>query len=186
MNTPNTPSITDPKLLDLAFAPIQTKLESGLSWLDKAFGKCQRLERLLNGKTTIKPSIYVGGNDDRQYLDLFPDSSIGNFCFFDVDDLKEHAWQRNQGGPVMAKVGIVFWFDFRDVYPTDHVNKSVENVIDEILQILKTTRLVVKSHVEQSANIYPRYTIAEIDNQFLMRPFGGFRINCELQINESC
>ena len=39
---------------------------------------------------------------------------------------------------------------------------------------------------ELAENVYRGFTLDEIDNQFLMHPFGGFRFEGVLSVNQPC
>jgi len=181
-------NIISPALLDAAFAQVQAKLLSGLSWLDFAFGKAQRLERQREGQTIRYPGVF--GSKD--YINMFPDSHLGNFCFFDVPDAQViEDWRRGHFNRFHTGFGLVFWVDLRDVYPADYTRRTTEHVKEEVLRFFATTsfagcRVEPTEIDERTENIYPGYTIAEIDNQFLMRPYAGFRMSGVITYDEAC
>ena len=47
-------------------------------------------------------------------------------------------------------------------------------------------RIVLNKIYERAENIYRGYTLSEIDNQFLMHPFSGFRFDGLLEFDELC
>jgi hypothetical protein len=85
-----------------------------------------------------------------------------------------------------VKIGLIFWFDFRKVFldPDDWRLFTVENVMDQVFNVLKDGSFVnsemhfLRSWVE-GVNIYNGFSDKEVENQFLMRPYGGFRIDME-------
>lgn len=79
VKNPSVPNLIEPKMVDLALLEIQAKLLSDLSWLNNAFGKVDLMKEGI-------PCVYVGGPVGEDYLGLFPDSHLGNFCFFDFKD----------------------------------------------------------------------------------------------------
>lgn len=187
MRTPQIPTLADAKLIDKALLPIQTSLTTKLSWLNHAFGKAQRLKEVVEGKTVIYPGVYVGGEE---YLKVFPDSHIGNFTFFDIEDGEELDHKGRGNVDFSVNFGLVVWFDYRTVYQADWQQRTIENVKSEVIDALKTTLLPIGSSLritrswERSENIYKGYTDKEIREQFLMRPFGGFKLEGELQFSE--
>ena len=177
IRTPAVPVLVDPKLIDVALSEIQTILTTELSWLDHAFGKAQRLKRDDGAKTVTYPAVYIGVKD---YLPAFPDSHIGNFAFFDIQDGEEITNGR-QTVDFEANFGLIVWFDYRSVYSADWQERSIDNVKAEVIEVLKNAVLsqssisLVRSW-ERSESIYKGYTDNEVDRQFLMRPYGGFKI----------
>lgn len=188
------PTVTAPtsaKILDRAFAAIQTTLEAQLSWLTTAYGKAERRVRMKDGREAFYPAVYANALD---YLAVFPDSHLGEFCFFDVaDGYRFDPFRFGSYSKIRAEFGIVFWFDFRNVYtsPTNWQERTNQHVITEVLAALRafstpSIHLQCNQVWERAENIYQGYTHREIDNQFLMRPYGGFRIDCEAYFNEDC
>ena len=191
--TRNTPTLDTPVLIDQALAEIGTTLLAGLSWLDKAYGKCQRLVELgEGGQRLVSPFVYVGAADQAgEYLGLFPDESVGNFCFFDMEDNESIEWNAGITSRHIVTFGLIFWFDFREVYPVNHLTRTAENVKADVLQILHTKPLTLSAvrpagFVDRVENIYAGFNHREIEKQFLMRPFGGFRLNGELRFDQPC
>ena len=78
-NNTRAPIIKAPELLDVVINNIQTGLTENLGWLDKAFGRAERLVKYgANQKKIYTPNIYIGGNE---YQEVTPDAGIGNFSF---------------------------------------------------------------------------------------------------------
>lgn len=184
--SPTQPTLIDPKLIDLALGEIQTELTTGLSWLTTAYGKAVSRKYIKDNNTFVRPEVYVGG---KEYLSMFPDSHLGNFSFFSVDDGEEINSHSFGNLRFSANVGLIFWFDYRDVYPGDWQAKTIDNIKFDIITAIKGFRLVRSKIIlsrswELSKNIYNGYSDKEIDNQFLMRPFGGIRIDFEIRYNE--
>lgn len=184
---PKVPALTDPKLFDSALLEIQGKLVASLPWLDYAYGKAQRMVKDNNGRAEYYPGVYIGGAD---HASVFPNDQIGNFSFFDVDRKQPIDSLDRQGYNVEADVGLVFWFDFRKVYPDDFEARSLDNVRFDVLEVFRTmilrkSQFKITGTAEEAVDIYPRYRDKEIDTQFLMRPFGGFRLNLFLRLSSS-
>jgi len=180
---PTIPQPVDPKLIDVALLEIQTALTSKLSWLNHAFGKAQKLVELKEKRQVKFPAVYIGKED---YLKMFPDSHIGNFTFFDIEDGQDIAHMGRRVQDYRTKGGLIVWFDFRTVYPNDWQQRTIENVKFDVIEAIKDTTLVqsqirMSKSWERAEAIYKGYTDKEIDNQFLMRPFGGFRIDFDIK-----
>ena len=186
IRTPQIPVLVDAKLIDKALIELQSSLTSKLTWLDHAFGKAQRLKKLVEGKVVVYPGVYVG---KEEYLNVFPDGHIGNFSFFDIEDGEELDYRSRQNIHTEAKFGLVVWFDYRKVYPADWKSRTIENVKAEVMAALKTTSarnssIRLTRFWERSENMYKGYTDKEIDQQFLMRPYGGFKLEGTITFSE--
>lgn len=196
MASNNAPVIPGAVMLDSVLAGIQQGLVDNLSWLDVAFGRSQKLVRkVAGGKTIITPNVYCGGwngHGPQDYIEVSPDSKIGNFSFFVIDDP-----QTIDAGPWARKIktpfGLVVWFDLRRVYGTED-NRNTERLKADVLRVLAgrdgwhltAGRVTTSKIYEQNENIYRGFTLSEIDNQYLMHPFGGFRIDGLLEYDELC
>jgi len=191
----NAPVIPNAVMLDHVLASIQSGLVQNISWLDVAFGRAQRLTKNINGKRVITPNVYCGnwnGHGPNDYIEVSPDSKIGNFSFFWIDDpqtIDPGPWART----IKTPFSLIVWFDLRQVYNAA-ANRNTEKLKADVLRVLEgragwhlpdghilTTRIY-----EQNENIYRGFTLSEIDNQYLMHPFGGFRIDGILEYDELC
>ena len=191
----NAPIIPNPVMLDAVIGEIQTGLTDNISWLDAAFGRAQRLTKMMNGKRIVTPNVYCGGwngHGPNDYIEVSPDSKIGNFTFFEIEDpqtITPGPWARE----IKTPFGLIVWVDLTRVYNTD-ANRNTESLKAEILHVLNgragwhltNGRIVVNRIWERVENIYKGYTLSEIDNQFLMHPFWGMRVDGLLEYNELC
>lgn len=183
MPTNPTPIIlTDPKGIDYALKEISEKLTgvTGLSWLDNAYGRAEVKKGIEGNDKIVYPAVYVG---NREYLKLHPDSHLGNYCFFVVEDGEEIINQSIKNKELKSNISLIFWFDFDTVYPSPLIpdEYSIENVKDQIsdffnANVFPNSSFVWENYYHKGDNIYKGFTDYEIDNQFLMRPYGGFRI----------
>ena len=195
MATPNAPVIPNPVMLDEIIGEIQTGLIENISWLDAAFGRAQRLSKNMNGKRIITPNVYCGGwngHGPNDYIEVSPDSKIGNFSFFEIEDpqtIDAGPWARE----IKAPFGLVVWFDLTRVY-NSATNRNTEKLKAEILHVLNgragwhltNGRIMINKIYERAENIYRGYTLTEIENQFLMHPYYGMRFDGVLEFNELC
>ena len=179
IKAPTIPTMTDPKLLDWVLLEFQTKLSSSLSWLDHAFGKAQKFQK--DGLTY--PAVYIGAND---YLNVLPDSHIGCYSFFDIDDGQKinHMPSRVQDYEVTG--ALIFWFDLRDIYPTDSNLRTIENVKSDIIDAINTSRLTrcqfeLLNVYEEASNVFRNYTHKEIKTQFRMYPYSALKFTFRIK-----
>lgn len=182
------PKIKNPELLDKVIVLIQQGLADNLPWLDYSFGRAERLVKMINGKRYYEPFIYVEGNE---YIPVSPDSKLGNFSFFVVDDPVSIDWVPNQQSGYSVPVSIIFWFDMRTV-TNDPDNRNLEAVKLQIMKALnggfwlREGSMSFNRVFEKAENIYQGFTLDEVDNQFLMAPYAGFRFVGEIGITETC
>lgn len=189
------PIINNPVMLDKVIGQIQQGLVENISWLDVAFGRAQRLTKNVEGRSIITPNVYCGGwngHGENDYIEVSPDAKIGNFAFFEVDDpqtIEVSTWIRQ----ITTPFALIVWFDLTRVYGVPD-NRNTEYLKAQILKVLNGRggwhlgdgRIVLNQIYERAENIYRGYTLSEIDNQFLMHPFAGFRFEGTLQFDELC
>lgn len=195
MATSNAPVIRDPVMLDAVLADIQSGLVDCLPWLDVAFGRAQRLTRVVSGRRIVTPNVYCGGwqgHGENDYIEVSPDSRIGTFSFFDVEDpqtVGPGVWSRS----VKAPFGLVVWADLTRVYG-EADNRNTERLKAEVMRVLSGVagwhpsvgRITVARIYERAENIYRGYTLSEIDAQFLMHPYWGMRLEGIIEFEEPC
>ena len=182
-----TPIINNPELLDKVLGEVQKGLTNNLPWLNYAFGRAQRLVKEIRKRKHYIPGVYSGKND---YLEVSPDADIGNFSFFKIEDPQLMDWDPKIRGRIKADFSLIFWFDLRKIEGTQ--GRNTEMVKAQILKALnggfpiRNGRISISRIYEEAENIYKGYSIQEVDNQFLMHPYAGFRFKGTLTINESC
>lgn len=181
------PVVQNPELLDRIIGAIQRGLVENIGWLDVAFGRAERLVKMSpNGRRIYTPNVYAGGNE---YTEVTPDANIGNFSFFWVDDPQRVDIVRNVSISIDATFSLIVWFDFRKVLDEGRNKEQVKRELLDVLNggfRLPEGRITINKVYELAENIYRGFTLDEIDNQFLMHPYGGFRFEGELQITETC
>lgn len=189
------PIIDNPVMLDKVIGQIQQGLVENISWLDVAFGRAQRLTKNVEGRSIITPNVYCGGwqgHGENDYIEVSPDAKIGNFAFFEVNDpqtIEVSTWIRQ----ITTPFALIVWFDLTRVYGVPD-NRNTEFLKAQILRVLngrggwhlENGRIVLNQIYERAENIYRGYTLSEIDNQYLMHPFAGFRFEGTLQFDELC
>lgn len=191
----NAPVIKNPVMLDAIIGEIQNGLIENITWLDVAFGRSQRLSKNMNGKRIVTPNVYSGGwngHGENDYIEVSPDSKIGNFSFFEIEDpqtINAGPWARE----IKTPFGLIVWFDLTRVYG-EADNRNTEKLKAEILHVLNGRagwhlshgRILINKIYERAENIYRGYTLTEIDNQFLMHPYSGMRFDGILEFDEHC
>lgn len=182
---------TDAVLLDAAIQEIAGALKKGLPWLDNAFGRADRVKGVKNGRTYYTPAVYEGEAARKfDYRSMLPDQGNGSFSFFVCEDP-----QTVGAGPgpreLTSPFALVVWTDLRRVYRSC-ATRNVEALKLQVLQLLSAgtwkslRRLTVTRIFDRAENIYKGFTLDEVDNQFLIQPFAGFRIEGTLYYEEPC
>lgn len=180
--------------LDRVLGEIQQGLIANLPWLDAAFGRAQRLVRNTpSGRRITTPNVYAGTKGKvNDYIEVSPDAEIGNFSFFAIEepqDILPGVGQREFRIPF----GLIVWFDCRRAF-NSATNRNIEALKLDVLRVLsgRTGFALAQGHIEvtriyeQAMNIYRGFSLDEVDNQFLMHPYGGFRIEGYLYFLEEC
>lgn len=186
----NIPIVKSPTLIDAVFSEIQIGLKANLSWLDYAFGRAQRVTKKIKDRTYIFPACFAG---KEEYLDVSPDSNLGCFSFFIVNEPQIIEWIPNQLGRIEVPFALIVWFDLRKVFPQSYNERNTEAIKAEILKALnlyikpESGRFIFNRMLERAENIYKEFSgVMEIDNQFMLHPYGGFRFDGTLTINQPC
>lgn len=182
------PTVENPELLDRIIGNMQQGLADNLPWLDVAFGRAERLVKYdARQRRVYTPNVYAGGND---YKEVTPDANIGNFCFFWVDDPQDITQEKGVSFGISTTFSVIFWLDYRKIFNANTRNR--EAVKRQIMDVfnggfwLKGGRIEINRVYELAENIYKGFSLDEIDNQFLMQPYGGFRFEGNLSIGASC
>lgn len=177
-----------PEMLDIIVNNMQQGLSDTLPWLDNVFGIAERLVKYNEkGKRIFTPCMYQTGNE---YMELLPDSDLGNFAFFTIDDPQGVDYDRSSVA-MKTPFSIIFWLDYR-LINSDASTRNKEMVKRQILDALnggfwlKNGRIKINRIYALAENIYRGFSLDEIENQFLMHPFGGFRFEGVLEISETC
>lgn len=174
-------------LFDRVIQGLQDAL-GNLSWLNHVFGRSKRLVVMRDGIRRYTPNVYKGKGE---YIQLLPDNTgLGNYCFFVMDDPQTVTVPYGNSNRLKAPFSLIVWCDMRTVGATkdDH---NTERLKEEVLKTVRRSWLrhgaVTLDRVyERAENVFTGYTIDEVDNQYLMSPFAGFRITGEMIIDEEC
>jgi len=188
MNIPSTPKPVSPAFTDKIIVQVQDVLKNKLSWLDYSFGQSQRLVTTKDGKDYFYPGIHLG---KEKYLNVLPDQNLGNYSFFIIEDPQNIDFRAHTSNNVRLKYSLVFWFNLNKVFPSV-TDRNTEALKAQILKIMTRQlfltwgRVDVRQIYELADNIYKGFSLKEIDSQFLMQPYGGFRFEGEMIFTEDC
>lgn len=179
---------SDTRLFDRVIANVQEGLAENLPWLDHIFGKAERLVTEINGKRYFSPNVYKG---DNEYIQLLPDNTeLGNYCFFTLEDPQDVDWVVGGRTHLKTTFSLIVWVDMRTLEDKDE--RNTEMVKQEILRVLnggywqRHGKISVDRVYEKAENVFSGYTIDEIDNQYLMQPFSGWRFTGQISSSIPC
>lgn len=174
-------------LFDKAFGYIQDALATNLPWLNHILPQAERLVKLINGKRIYSPNIYVG---DNEYEQIFPDAdNIGNYSFFMLDEPQDVSYEAGSRVKMSAPFSLIVWFDIRTLYADDV--RDMEQAKKDVLRAVKRTWMregyfSITDVFQRAENVFKEFTLDEVDSQYLMQPYGGFRLRGEIHIEEEC
>ena len=180
---------TRPYLFDRVIQSVQDSLGQ-LPWLTHIFGRSERLVKTspANGQRIVTPNVYYKKGE---YLSLLPDNrELGNYAFFVLEDPQQVTVPMGNVNRVKAPYSLIVWVDMRTVGAT-YDDRNTEQLKEALLKTVRRAWLrhgnVNVSKVYQRAeNVFSGYTLNEVDNQYLMAPYAGFRLTGEMQIDEEC
>lgn len=187
----------NPVLEDRALLYLQQHLAGQLPWLNYAFGRASKLAITRDGRTVYYPAYPA--NDAvwaKEYIPLWPDELLGNFCFFELrDEQIVTNWGKRDMTHNTYRFGasLVFSFNLRNIYGGETwKNSTPANVVNEVFVLGLATFANVGVSIEadryyhNAENVYRGYTHNEVKNQFNMRPYGCFRIDLEVNYLPGC
>lgn len=178
----------NPQLIERVIGEVQVALSDSLPWLSHVFGKAERLVKMQNGRKYYTPNVYAGGND---YVSVSPDSHLGNFCFFRCDDPETITWEIGARNDAEANVSVIVWCDLRTIEAAGS-DRNAEAVKREVLRVLngglrlQHGRFHVTKVYELAERVFDGYTLDEVDNQFLMHPYCGWRFAGTMWVQDYC
>jgi hypothetical protein len=188
INIPTVPKPTTPAFFDKIVVQVQDTLKAKLSWLNYSFGRSQKLIRKQGDKEYYYPGVHIRAEE---YQSVEPNNDLGNFSFFILSDPQEVDFNPHTTNNVKAKYALIFWLKLDTVFPNS-TDRDTETLKADILKILTRElfltfgRLSVTSIQEDSKNIYKEYSLKEVESQYLMQPYAGFRFEGDLLLNEPC
>lgn len=177
-----------PSLMDRVVASLQDGLAKSLPWLDHAFGIAERLVKEQDGVRRYTPNIYLGGDE---YLLLLPDQGLGNFAFFTIDDPEQVEWSVGDTSRLTATFSLIVWLDMRTV-EDDNDERNTEAIKAQVLRAMnggiwvRTGSIALSAIYSRAENVFAGFTLDEVDNQFLMSPYTGFRYEGMMMVKDDC
>lgn len=177
---------TNPKLVDGVIAEIQQRLAAQIEWFTNIYGRVERLKEEVDGQTYYTANVYKSGND---YTLIAPDSGLGNFAFFTVDEPEDVEQYIGEPVRIQSPCSLIVWVDLRTI-PSGE-NRNTEAVKNEILHALNSLylrygRFYISKIYNRAESIFKGFSLDEVNNQFLMQPYCGWRFEGEIDFVADC
>lgn len=174
----------NPRLFDFVIQQIEMGLSEKLLWLNSVFGKCEKLKHRQNGREYILPNWYHGG---QQYTQVLPCSDLGNLVFFVLNDPQDIEAQSGQLTKYTTDFSVIFWYDTRTIDTERNTERIKEDIIKALNGITLTMGRVTYNTIwEDAENVLKGFDMSVIENQYLMAPYSGLRIDGKLTTFEIC
>jgi hypothetical protein len=178
---------TNPQMFDRVIQDLQQGLANELPWLDHCFGRCERLVKIVDGRRYYTPNLYIGGGE---YIPVSPDKMLGNYSFVMIDEPEQVISPNKQAMEMRAPFSLIVWIDLRTTDPRDE--RNMEEIKAEVLRAINFSSWIRSGHVHcdrvytRAESIFDGFSLDEVDNQFLMAPYCGFRFTGEMMIMDVC
>ena len=110
--------------------------------------------------------------------------------FTKIDEPEQVEWNYGNYTHFRSPFSLVVWVDMRTIEGIDE--RNTEEVKDMILRALKRQSWIKHGGMKfdriynRAENVFQGYTLDEVDNQFLMSPYCGWRFTGELWIDGEC
>ena len=179
-----------PKLFDEAVGYIQAAINADNSlgaYFDNIFGIAERTVKIIDGRKYFTPCWYTGKGE---YLGLLPDDKLGNYAFFTLDEPQEIEHEQGLQNRYTCGFNIIVWGRFDSTTDVDG-DRNREAFKSELLRVIEGTWMkrgyfLLDRIYERAENVFQGYTTDEVDNQYFMQPYFGYRIHGELTITDEC
>lgn len=168
-------------MVDTTLENIAVLLKAELPWLNEAYGRAFTLIHPVD--RFEYPAVHLAGTE---YLNVLPDDIVGNTSFFKVED-PQKVIDFGTGHKLNFRAHLIFWFNIETIVGGSFTLQSLEVVKRDILKALHRIRFIdILNVYEQAENIFKGYSIKQIDTQYLMLPYYGYRISMDIYTNKVC
>ena len=179
-----------PRLFDEAVGYLQQALqgdETFSQYLDNIFGIAERTVKQIDGRNYFSPSWFVNGYD---YINLLPDDTLGNYVFFTLDEPQEIEHEQGLQNRYTCGFNIILWAKF-DANIDTYQDRNREAVKSDFLRVIEGAWMRrgyfrIDSIYERAENVFQGFTTDEVDNQYMMQPYYGYRFHGKITISDIC
>ena len=183
---PIPPQITSP-MLEVKVVQDLQNLFSPMSWLENAYALTKiGLEKTQEVTQFKYPQVYAGDTAKKaEYYDLRPNDNLKSYCFFEIDAPLEYDQTQEQANYFLS---VVFWFNLAKISGRTYDYSS--ELVGHVLKILKESVYQAKiSDIKvekRPEEIFSKYSFNEQESQFLMYPYGAFKISFKVTDEADC
>lgn len=179
-----------PRLFDEAVGYLQQALQGDAmfsQYLDNIFGIAERTVKKIDGRNYFSPSWFVNGYD---YINLLPDDELGNYVFFTLDEPQEIEHEQGLQNRYTCGFNIILWAKFDSNIDT-YQDRNREAVKSDFLRVIEGAWMRrgyfhIDRIYERAENVFQGFTTDEVDNQYMMQPYYGYRFHGEITISDIC
>lgn len=187
-----------PRLIDEALQPFNVVLKANVSWLSNCYGMAHtRYKDAAQGSNSAtnrrKHAFPAVPGEKTEYINLFPDEHLKSFSFFVLENgMMDVEYTSDTNSPkIEATLGMVVWYDLRDIYGAQWATNSVQNVVRDLMQVLRTLHVVGLYHswykvAFDKNRVYSGFSVGDIDEVAFMRPKGCFKLIGDIIYKETC
>jgi len=178
------PKFDNPVLVDAVIQDIQTAFEVDLvAWLQYVYPKAKiGVGKNADESVATYPQVYKNDGSGK-YLDIRPRSETRSFIFFEVNDPSEISLTGDVDENTYD-LSLVCWFNLKSIDPSrteDFTMELVNDVLKSLDGIVALSDKITVGSVEiNPENAFDKYTLPQADTQYLLFPYGGFKINFDV------
>ena len=184
---PAIPTIVNPVGIDTVIQNIQVNLASGLTWLEKSFGRAWlHQEKQPDGKVVKLPKCYSGTGE---YINVLPNDNLKAQSFIAVRDKEKNDGisPSRLGASKTRDLSIIFWGNLKKINGaktyifTEELKREVEKIIIGLEYILS-----INGYWDERAEIiFADYTLMDANTQYLMHPYFAMRFDITVSYFDS-
>ncbi len=172
-------------MINTVLDDMATTLKKLLPWLDNAYGKAYTL---VSSDNYLYPAAHVAGNE---YISLLPNDMLGNYLFFELEDPSTIVPLSQIRSTTKFRVNLVVWFNLENIYGIIEDKILSDDIKEDIIQALASrfysnAFISISEIYENAENIFKRYSLKQVDTQFLMLPYYGFKFVLDIIERKVC
>lgn len=161
-------------MINILLNNIALSLSKQLPWLTHSYGKAYRL---IDAENNLYPAIHT---DNTEYISLLPNDSLGNYLFFELKDPQWLTTYTQDRFVSKFKVDLIVWFNLESIYGPITDNVLSDDIKSSIILALANrfhpgANIEIVEIYESAENIFKNYSLKQVNTQFLMLPYYGFR-----------
>jgi hypothetical protein len=189
-NNPST-GVTGATGLNAAIESIRSSL-AALTWLEKSFGRAWEFkEKNTEDRTISIPKVFMGQTDNKEgeYLNVLPNDFLKAQSFIKMAGPEEWTqFNRYDGSMKSRKISIIFWCNLKEIDVSKNYifTDELKDQVEDILRKHPSISSLDAYYDERAEDIFNGYSLEEVETQYLMYPYAGFRVDCTISYGEVC